>query len=500
MSLLEKSFSALLWGSAGAFTRLVLQLGSQVVLARILGPEQYGVFAIGVIVVSFANFLGDFGISYGLIQKKSVSDDDVRYVWGWQLVIGSLVAILLILLAPVIAEFFKEPSCVWVIRALALVCVANSLCSVSMNLLKRALNYKALHIGQVAGHFVGYFLVGIPLALSGFGVASLVAAWITQALVQLVLMYRAVRHPLAPTLRHLEGVSMLNYGKNVLTANLTNWGLANIDRVFVGRRFSLSDIGMYSVSSNLLYNGTSALLGVIQSIAFSASSRVQEDIVIQRQIFLGVSGTALLFIGPIFASLAMVSDTFVLVLYGEKWQGAADILAPIALAMPLFVLWGLATPMLWTAGKGKLESLLNFPLLFISCLSVYVASSFSPQIVAWTVLVLYLFRAALFIGVTAKALRLDQSLYLTACLPGAVLSLIVMSSLWYLDSTMGPTLPSPLLRLLIDMFSALLFWGIGFRLVRGMVQPSVKKALSEFSSRLPSWLGILIFGNSKDVK
>ena len=500
MSLLEKSLSALLWGTAGTFTKLFMQLGAQVVLARLLGPEQYGIFAIGVIVVSFANFLGDFGISYGLIQKKTISDDDLRYVLGWQILLGSIVAILLIIGAEAIAAFFNEPSSVWVIRALATVCVANSLCSVSMNLLKRALDYKALQIAQVLGHFIGYIVVAIPLALLGFGVVSLVAAWIVQALVQLVLMYRVARHPLIPTLRHVGGssmgISMLIYGRNVLTANLTNWGLANIDRIFIGKRFSVADIGLYSTAYNFLYNGTAALLGVIQSISFSASSRIQEDIAAQRHVFLGVSGGSLLLTGPLFVGLAVVSDNFILVLYGDKWLSAADIFSPIALAMPLFVLWGLATPMLWTAGKSKLEGLLNFPLLCLWSLAVYLASSFSPQVVAWTVLFLYMLRAGLFIGVTARALQLELLSYFRACLPGTLLSLIVMAPLVYVNMILRDSWCSPLVSLSIEIFVAMLLWGLGFRFMSRLFEPSVKHALSQFSSRLPLWLVFLLFGRS----
>ena len=500
MSLVQRSFTALLWGTAGTFTKLFLQLGSQVVLARLLGPEQYGVFAIGVIVAGFANFLGDFGISYGLIQKETVSDDDVRYVLGWQILLGTIVAVLLIVGAEAIGAFFGEPSSVGVVRALAIVCLANSLCSISMNLLKRALNFKALNVAQVLGHFVGFIIVGIPLALLGFGVTSLVAAWIVQALVQLVLMYRAVRHPLMPTLKHAgggsTGTSMLIYGRNVLAANLTNWGLANVDRIAIGRHFSILDVGLYSTAYNFLYNGTSALLGLIQSISFSASSRIQEDITARQRIFLGVSGGSLLLTGPLFVGLAAVSDNFILALYGDKWRNAADIFSPIALAMPLFVLWGLATPMLWTAGKTKLEGLLNLPLLCLWSLAVYLASSFSPQVVAWTVLLLYLLRAGLFVGVTVRALQLKVRSYVHASLPGGILSLIVAGPLVYVDMTLRDASISPFVSLSIDLLIALLLWGAGFRFLSRSFEPSVTQALSLLSSRLPPWLVFLLFRRS----
>lgn len=500
MSLLEKSFSAFLWGTTGTFVKLSVQLGSQVVLARLLGPEQYGIFAIGVIVISFANFLGDFGISYGLIQKKSVSNDDIRYVLAWQLLIGGVVAGLVVLGASVIAEFFKEPSCAWVIRALALVCIANSLCSVSMNLLKRALDYKAMHIAQVTGHVVGYLFVGIPLAFLGFDVVSLVAAWIIQALVQLAVMYRSVRHPLIPTLSHVEGWSMLIYGRNVLIANLTNWGLANTDRVFVGKRFALSDIGQYAVSSNLLYNGTSALLAVIQSISFSASSKVQDNLSTQRRIFLGVSGGSLLLVGPVFSGLAAVSDTFILTLYGDKWRSAGDIFTPIALAMPLFVLWGLSTPLLWIAGKGKLEGMLNLPLLCLWFMIIYLSSLFSPQATAWSVLLLYFLRTGLFVSITAKALHMNLFSYFRTCLPGLIISMIVAASLMGTDFFLRELSLLPIVSLLVEFLIGLISWRIGFHLVRALLSPTIHQVLASFSSRLPSWLAILLFGNMSNVR
>jgi O-antigen/teichoic acid export membrane protein len=479
----------------GSFTKLFIQLAAQIVLARLLGPEQYGFFTIGIIVVGFANFLADFGISFGLIQKKTVSDEDIRYVVGWQLLLGGITGALLFFSSTAIADFFNAPLSAWVIKWLAGVCVLNSLCSVSMNLLKRSLDYKALNIAQVLSHFGGFVLIGIPLAALGFGVAALVSAWLVQAFLQLVLMYSAVRHPLIPVFAHQGARSMLIYGRNVLTANLTNWGLANVDRIAVGRYFSVTDIGLYSTAYNLLYNGTSALLGVIQSIFFSASSRAQHDSSIQGNAFLAVSSISLLFVGPVFAALAMISDTFILALYGEKWQGAATIFSPIALAMPLFVLWGLATPMLWIRGIGKTETLINLPLLLFSAVVVYVmATSYSPQAVAWAIPLLYLLRAVLLIATATRALELKLSSYFRACAPSALVAIIVTLPLGYVDFLIRNHWTSPLLCLLFDMVTALLLWRIGFSLVHVLFQPPIKRALIEFSTRMPPRFAVLIFG------
>src|SRR6266446_8999686 len=90
--LAQRSISAALWGASGSVVQLVLQFGIQVVLARLLGPEQYGLFAMAAIVISLGGFF-TFGIATGLIQKRTVTDEDVRFANFWQLFVGAAVAI-----------------------------------------------------------------------------------------------------------------------------------------------------------------------------------------------------------------------------------------------------------------------------------------------------------------------------------------------------------------------------------------------------------------------
>lgn len=179
--LVERSVVATLWGGFGAVLRLVVQVVAQIVLARLLGPDQYGLFAIGVIVVSFSSFFSDIGVAYGLIQKRSVSDADIAFVFGWQIVMGVAVAAAVLLLGEPIAALFNEPRVVPVVHWLAVVCLLNALAAVSLNLLKRNLDYRTLSLTQAIAYFAGYVVVGIPLALAGWAVWALVAAWLVQA-------------------------------------------------------------------------------------------------------------------------------------------------------------------------------------------------------------------------------------------------------------------------------------------------------------------------------
>ncbi len=299
-----------------------VQFGAQVVLARILGPEQYGIFAIGAIVISFSNFFSDVGLAYGLIQKTTISSNDVRFVFTWQVILGTIVSVAVFLAADSIALFFGDPRAAGVVQALAVICLLNALAAPSLNLLKRELDFKRIQIAQISGFILGYVIVGIPLALHGSQVWSLVVAWLVQALVVLIIAYRATRHAVQPLIHHNEARALGTYGGTVFITNIINWVIGNIDRVIVGRVFTSREIGLYATTYNMLQTPTTSLLGIVQPVFFAASSRIAGDRDTIAASYRALIAAVATIIFPIFVAVAAVSETFVLALYGPKWFSA----------------------------------------------------------------------------------------------------------------------------------------------------------------------------------
>src|SRR5882762_4235577 len=194
-SLSQRSISAVFWGASGSAVQLALQFGVQVVLARLLGPEQYGLFAMVLVVISLSGYFLT-SVGFGLIQKRTVTDEDVRFVNFWQLSVGAAVATAVFLLADPAAGFFSEPRVAPLIRAMSIVCLLQAAAAPSANLLTRDLDFKSIYLAGIASYAVGYGLVGIPLAISGYGVNALVMAFITQTLVSLALLYVCKPHVL----------------------------------------------------------------------------------------------------------------------------------------------------------------------------------------------------------------------------------------------------------------------------------------------------------------
>lgn len=470
--------------------RMVLQIGAQITLARVLGPEQYGVFAIGATAISFSAFFSDIGLAYGLIQKSDVTARDVRFVFTWQIILGTLVGALVWLAAGPISAFFGERRAAPVLEVLSVLCLLNALAAPSLNLLKRQLDFKQIHIAQLASYVIGYVMVGIPMALGGSQVWALVVAWVVQASVSLLLLYRATGHSLKPLLWYEQARTQSGYGGAVLATNLVNWVINNIDRIVVGRAFGSRDIGLYATSYNLFYNPSAAVLGVVQPVFFSASSRVSDDPGRILRGYMTLLATVTMVVLPVFVLVATASDAFIAMLYGPKWAAAAALCKPIALAMPLFLMWGFTTPLLWTSGKVAREVQIQLPLAIMWCLACVIAASYSVEAVAWSVLALSAARCGLVMTTATRLMQIPARNLWVGARGGLLVSALVAAVVALVANRLASA--SPGVRMAACSVSAVLVWLAMLRVAPDLVSNELAQLFGKLLDRSPPRLHSLL--------
>lgn len=371
----KQSVNAVKWSALGTIVQFVLQLGSQIVLARILGPENYGLFAMGMVVLTFSNFVADFGFAWNLVQAQTLHEDDIRFVFTWQLISGSVVAAILFICAPAIAGFFKESRVEDIVRWLSLACIINAITAPATNLLRRKLDLRALSIIQVASYAVGYLAIGIPLAYFGAGVWALVAAWLSQALCNLLLTIMRHPHSIKPLFWYSGALAQSGMGLTVFVTNICNWLLNNLDRVLLGRFLNAQSVGLYAIGYNLANTPNSLLIGTLQPAFLTTGARIQSEPEVLRRAYLSVIATVWILIAPLFVLFAIVAQDLVGVLYGPAWASSGIVLAILALAMPAYVTWGMSTPILWNTERKHWESLLQLPILAAAGIAYYHFSS-----------------------------------------------------------------------------------------------------------------------------
>lgn len=445
--LAKRSLSAAKWGASTTMLRFASQVGAQSVLARLLGPEVYGVFGAGLIIMALTSLVTDIGFSWNLLRKVELSDSDVQFALTSQILFGALLSILLYASADFLAFHVAGEPVGWVIRLLAFSVVFNAAASTPSILLSRALNYRDLGKTQLVSYAAGYFFVGIPMALAGFGAISLIAAWSVQSVLRCWLAFRYCGLVWVPTFRHDTYRSFFADGFLVFMTNITNWLAYNLDRVIVSKLMTSHSLGLYNVSANLAGTPNAIFLGSIQPVFMATGARLA-GMASLRQAYIGVLRAAILTVPAFYVGLALGAEDLVRLLYGDKWHDAAAILRILFFGMPFFVLWSLSTPILWNTGRPHYETILQLPIAVFAVAIYLFTSAFGLSAVAVAADFVLFLRAFVVFTAASRRLALDYRELLPALRLGLAFSLVAVACRLTVNEV---SMPGPV-RLLVAAF------------------------------------------------
>jgi O-antigen/teichoic acid export membrane protein len=420
-SLAERAFK---WSALTTGGRFALQLVAQVLLARLLGPSNYGVYGIGMVVLTFAAFLSGNAFSYILMLQKDVDEDDIRFAFTWQLVAGVLCAVGMYLSAAPLAVFFGDARIEPMVHWLSVACVLMALAGCSTCLLQRDLNFRALGLVQLASYAIGYLGIGVPMALNGHGAQALAAACVVQAAVALAGTFAVRPHSLKPLLRHPLGAETLDTGRTVFFTNIVNWFLANLDRIVIGRVLNAHAVGLYGVAYNIASIPNVLLVSSLQPTFLAAGARLRDEPRQLAQAWLTLLACLLVFMTPVAVIMALLAGDLVAVLYGPAWSEAGWVMAIMFVCVPAWACLGLSTPVLWNTSRKHLEARLQLPLLALALPAWWLLAPGGIRGIVLTSAVVIFARAAVIVGSGLHALDMRWRVLLPFALRGLGLAAV----------------------------------------------------------------------------
>ena len=422
------------WNYLGTGLRIVSQLAAQIALARLVGPDAFGIMALTVLPVALGSLAAELGLGSALVQKRDLGPDEFCSVWSRTALAGLVITVLLFLAAPAISLLLGEPRMAPVLRSMAPVVLLNALSVVPLAKLKRELDLKRVQLAQLGGYLTGFVGVGILAAWGGAGVWALVAAWLTFSAVSLLLALRFSGLRLRFAAPLFMGGDTGRFGRSILLTNISNWAVENLDNLVVGRLFGARQLGLYSVSYNLVRTPANHLVQSLQAALFPASARAFDNPALLKRGYLAVVCAVSLVAFPLFLTVAALSHSVVLALFGSQWQAAGSVLMPLSLAMACHCLMAVAGPVL--AGKGRPEIELRVQvwtgLLFVGVLFAVAGSS--VQVVAWAVLAVYLLRVVWMTSSAVRELQIPAGSFFRTLRGPVVLASFVLGAVLAVES------------------------------------------------------------------
>jgi O-antigen/teichoic acid export membrane protein len=470
-SLLDRSLHALKWNYLGTVVRTGVQFILGIVLARLLGPEPFGLVAIAWLVLGLGNLVADFGLAAALVQRESISSLDIRYVFTLQMIVGIFMTGAIVLAAPWIAGFFHSADAIPVLRAMGCLFLIQATGQTATALLRRHMDFKPLQMIGIGSYLFSYVGVGLPLAWNGAGVWALVAAQISQALIYSTSVNLHAHHSWQPAFRS-DSSGMFLFGSKIMASNLTSWGISNLDALIVGRAFGAVGLGFYNRGMNLVSSPMNAFTSTLQGVLFPAYSRTNGQIEPARRAYLASVGLIAILLVPAFAAIAAIPGTVIAGVYGEHWMQVAVLLTPLALAMPVNAVLAVGGPLMSGLGAAGRDAASQAICVMILVPAVWLAAQLSLGTVAWAVLGVYLLRALLVSYLALKLVAGTWRQFMSAVAGPLALGLLTALLAWTADTLLLTVVTSPVLRLCMDVgaagsAAALVLLGFGRYLLSG---------------------------------
>lgn len=301
-----------------------------VVVARILSPTDFGVFALAILVVNLFDYVKDLGVAAALVQNRR----DWRLLAPTGLCLSVLFGLVasgfLAATAGVAARVLGQPELTDLIRVLAIGLAISALSTIPAAWLRRSMNFSARLVPEFAGALIKTGLT-IGLAAAGFGVWSLAYGQLAASVVMTLLYWRAAR--IRPSIGFDGAVSreLIRFGLPVTAVTLLAYAIYNVDYLAVGERLGATELGLYTLAYRIPELLVLSLCVVVSEVLFSALSGLQHDrAALTRHYMQALTVVAALTV-PIGVGVAVAAQPLVGTLYGSNYAQSSPILAVLAI-------------------------------------------------------------------------------------------------------------------------------------------------------------------------
>lgn len=329
----RKVAHAVMWNYLSFGLGKGMVLVSTVILARLLTTADFGVVAFTTLAISYLSVLKDLGLGAALIQTREDVEEAANTVFALNLLVGILLTIVTIAIAPMVATYFRSPEVTSLLRVLGLRFTIDAFSSIHIVRLQRDLAFNRKLVPDI-GRALIKGAVSIGLALAGFGAWSLIYGQIAGAIVTVFLSW--IVYPWMPRLRIRKKLArqLLLYGSTLLAVNILHTISTSADYLIVGRTLGDSALGIYTLAYRLPELLIMNLLWVVSAAIFPAYSAVQDKPDLLRKGFLTTLRYVELVSIPLCLGMFLVADPLVRLAFGPQWLEAI----PVMRVLTLFIL------------------------------------------------------------------------------------------------------------------------------------------------------------------
>jgi PST family polysaccharide transporter len=339
-SLLGRAGRALGFSFASTAIGRLSTLAIGIALARILGPEEFGTYAVAMVALTAVLSFNELGVSLAIVRWPGNPREIAPTVATISVGTSLLIYLVCFLGAPAFAGAMGDPEAVPVVRLLTLAVVISGLVATPVAMLQREFQQGRKMIADQVTTWASA-LTSIGCAVGGLGAMSLAVGHIVGSVAGAILFIAFAPRHVRLGFDRERAVSLLRFGLPLAGSSIVVFAVANLDRLIVGAVLGPVPLGLYVLASNLSNWPISVFSAPVRAVAPAALARLQHDPAAMRRTFLSTVGLLASVTLPVCVLLATAADPLIRFVYGSAWQAAAAVLPWLGLLAMLRIVFEL---------------------------------------------------------------------------------------------------------------------------------------------------------------
>lgn len=427
----EKAIKGVSWSFVDNIANAGITFIVGIILARILSPAEFGLIGMITIFIAVSNSIVDSGFSSALIRKVDPKEVDYNTVFYFNLCLGIGLYLILFYSAPAISRFFKEPSLISITRVMGTILIINAFGIVQRSLLVKEVDFKTqTNISLIASIISG--IVGITMALKGFGVWSLVAQQILRQLLNSIFLW--VFNKWRPALEFSKDSfqELFGFGSKLLISGLMDTIYNNIYFLIIGKYYSAVQLGQYTRAEQFNSIFSSNLTSLVQRVSYPVLCSIQDDDERLKLTYRRVIKATMLVAFACMLGLAAIAKPLILITIGAKWLPAVAYLQIICFAGMLQPLHAINLNMLMVKGRSDLFLRLEIIKKFISVIPICLGIFYGIEFMLWGSVFLSFAGYLLNSYYSARLINYSTWAQIKDIYPTFLVSIFVAAAMWCL--------------------------------------------------------------------
>jgi len=377
MKIYNKILDNIAWTSFGVISKAVLQLLQIAILVRYLPKNDFGIIAIALLIIQFSNVFVDSGFSFSLLHFKKISKDEFCSVFWTSTVISIIIYLIIYLVTPLLSDFYKTKELIYILPFLNLSILFNGLGRNYRTILQKKHNFRVLSLIDIISYSIGC-IFAIVLVLNKYGLYSLVYSHLISVVLNnlLLLINGWMYYKISFHFKFKEVKKYFKIGVYSLISTILDFFSKEMDVIMLGKFLSMSDLGVYMLSKQLVTKVYAIVNSVIITVFDPMLTKYQDNVVELKNKYCDLVSNLSILNCLIYISLIIMSKQILDVVYGTHFSEYYIIFNLISLGYCFSSISSPISSLIIATGKTYLSLRWTFLRILVTVLFIYLGAQY----------------------------------------------------------------------------------------------------------------------------